>query len=139
VYCSKSEPCRCYCKVMTDLCDCVSRWHLVNLKLKGPNIVPLINKCCIHNFWIHMMLLWFTGKYKSHLYRIWLTCLSHEMHFSHQYSPYVVTTWYWWFSKCFGNFKLSFQIIWRELYENYHYRTDFSFELWMIKVFEVTR
>jgi hypothetical protein len=29
--------------------------------------------------------------------------------------------------------------IWGELYENYYYRTDFSFELLIVKVFEVTR
>jgi hypothetical protein len=28
-----------------------------------------------------------------------------------------------------------FQIIWGELYKNYHYRADFSFELQIIKVF----
>jgi hypothetical protein len=46
------------------------------------------------------------------------------------------------FNTCFGSiicyigkfyfedvFKLSFQIIWGGLYENYHYRIDFSFEL----------
>jgi hypothetical protein len=35
-------------------------------------------------------------------------------------------------------FKLSFWIIWGELYENYHYRTDFSFELQIIKSFQKT-
>jgi hypothetical protein len=57
------------------------------------------------------------------------------------------------FSTCFGSFichigkfyfrdicfKLSFQFIWGELYENYHYRTDFSFELRIIKDFEIIR
>jgi hypothetical protein len=36
-------------------------------------------------------------------------------------------------------FKLSFLIMWGKLYENYHYRTDFSFKLWIIKVFVTTR
>jgi hypothetical protein len=36
-------------------------------------------------------------------------------------------------------FKLAFWIIWGELYENYHYMTDFSFELRIIKVVELTR
>jgi hypothetical protein len=31
--------------------------------------------------------------------------------------------------------QLFFQIIWGELYENYHYRADFSFKLQLIKVF----
>jgi hypothetical protein len=31
-----------------------------------------------------------------------------------------------------------FQIIWGELHENYHYSADFSFKLWIIKVFEIT-
>jgi hypothetical protein len=31
-----------------------------------------------------------------------------------------------------------FQIIWGELYENSHYRTESSFELPIIKVFEIT-
>jgi hypothetical protein len=35
-------------------------------------------------------------------------------------------------------FKLSFWITWGELYETCQYRTDFSFELWIIKVFEIT-
>jgi hypothetical protein len=32
-----------------------------------------------------------------------------------------------------------FFIIWGELYENNHYSADFSFELLIIKVFEITR
>jgi hypothetical protein len=32
-----------------------------------------------------------------------------------------------------------FWIIWRELYEDYHYRAELSFELRIIKVFEITR
>jgi hypothetical protein len=32
-----------------------------------------------------------------------------------------------------------FRIIWGEQYENYQYRVDFSFELLIIKVFEITR
>jgi hypothetical protein len=32
-----------------------------------------------------------------------------------------------------------FVIIWGELYENYYYRADFSFELQIIKVFEISR
>jgi hypothetical protein len=32
-----------------------------------------------------------------------------------------------------------FQIIWGELYENCHYRIDFSFEVLNIKAFEITR
>jgi hypothetical protein len=36
-------------------------------------------------------------------------------------------------------FKLSVSIIWEELYENYHYRTDSSLELRIIKTFEITR
>jgi hypothetical protein len=34
-------------------------------------------------------------------------------------------------------FKLSFWIVLGELYENYHYRTDFSFYLWIVKVFKI--
>jgi hypothetical protein len=36
-------------------------------------------------------------------------------------------------------FKLSYLIIWGELYENYHCRTDFSFELQTVKVLKITR
>jgi hypothetical protein len=32
-----------------------------------------------------------------------------------------------------------FQMIWGELCGNYHYRADFSLELRIIKVFEITR
>jgi hypothetical protein len=30
-----------------------------------------------------------------------------------------------------------FHFMWGELYENYHYRADFSFKLQIIKVFEI--
>jgi hypothetical protein len=33
---------------------------------------------------------------------------------------------------------LSFRIIWGEVYDSYHYRKNFSFELQIIKVFEIT-
>jgi hypothetical protein len=36
-------------------------------------------------------------------------------------------------------FKFKFCIMWGELYENSDYRTDFSFELQIIKVFEIRR
>jgi hypothetical protein len=32
-----------------------------------------------------------------------------------------------------------FRIIWGKLYEQYHYKEDFSFELLITKVFEITR
>jgi hypothetical protein len=32
-----------------------------------------------------------------------------------------------------------FQMIWGEMYENYHYRAEFSFKLPIIKVFKTTR
>jgi hypothetical protein len=34
---------------------------------------------------------------------------------------------------------ILFQIIWEELYENYHYRADFSFELQITEVFKTTK
>jgi hypothetical protein len=36
-------------------------------------------------------------------------------------------------------FKLAFGIIWGEMYEYCHYRTEFSFKLQIISVFERTR
>jgi hypothetical protein len=36
-------------------------------------------------------------------------------------------------------FKLPFSIIWGELYENYQHRTEFSSELQIMKVSEITR
>jgi hypothetical protein len=34
---------------------------------------------------------------------------------------------------------ILFQIIWEELYKNYHYRADFSFELQIFEVFKTTK